>query len=550
MQSESTKVVLLGIDGAPFPQIQQWMGEGLLPHMAAMCQSGAFGVLQSTVHPISPIAWNTLVTGQNAGKHGVYDFGKRRPGSYEFDIVNSFTRKTPALWDFLAQSGGRSGVFNVPVTYPPLAVPGYMVSGLLTPNRDSAFTYPEHLAKKILQWSPQYRVPGEDAVFIKGKEVDFVRQLMLSIENQETVVLKLIEEYPDLDFHMFVFMQSDHLHHKLWKYIEENRQDCAVLKAIRALYARLDEAIGKIQKKFEGQPVAFFVVSDHGGGSLERIVSLNRWLIERGWLCLKKDFFRGVKKIIQRLKIFPRLYRIVTALGLGRAAKLLPSQWQQAIATSFTSFDNVDWTRTKAYAYGKYGQIYLNLKGREPQGCVDPGTESQELLNTLSAELLNLEDPLTQEKIIRKVYRREELYHGPHAAESPDLLFAMADYRYDSSTDLGFLDHAVFRSPEFDDTGTHRLDGILIASGEGIRRRDSLINAKAEDLAPTILSVLRRPIPAVMDGKCLADIVLPSEVPQTADYSLKSDSAIVPPELSGKEKEEIESRLRSLGYLG
>jgi predicted AlkP superfamily phosphohydrolase/phosphomutase len=542
------KVVLIGLDGAPFDLIQRWANEGILPNLQKLISNGAFGPLLSTYLPETPIAWTSIVTGKNAGKHGVFDWGERVRGSYEIGISLSTSCKEPPVWEIVSQEGKRAGVFNVPLTYPPKELNGFLVSGFDTPSTGVCFTYPPFLSKEILSQVKGYILFVQEG-YTRGKEEEYVKGLLSCLEQKEKAALYLIDRY-NTDFSLYVFMELDHLHHKLWRWMD--RKGSKEQRLVQEVYQRVDETVGKIVERFDKE-TTFFIISDHGAGSLEGKMYINRWLMEMGWLELRKRPSLLFKDLLSRTNLIPKTYRLLTQLGLGKLGRLLPRSLQFRLATSFISFDDVSWEKTKAYAYGKYGQIFINLQGREPQGIVAPGNEYENLLTEISQKLLTLVHPRTGEKMIKEVYRKEELYHGPMLDKAPDLSFAISDLRYDSSVNFGLGIKEIFGPPEFEDSGTHRREGTLIASGKSIKMGYAINKATLTDVAPTALYLLNLPVPEDMDGKVVEAMFKEDWInDHPIQYKKKQFERALPETgegLSPEEMEIVKKRLRGLGYL-
>jgi predicted AlkP superfamily phosphohydrolase/phosphomutase len=543
-----SKVVIIGLDGAPFSLIHKWAEEGVLPHLHRLIRGGAFGPLMSSYLPETPIAWNSIVTGKNAGKHGVYDWGERVEGGYHIGVSLSHSCKEPPLWDLIGEEGKKAGIFNVPLTYPPRPLNGFLVSGFDTPSTKVCFTYPESLSHEILSQIEDY-VLAERETYKRGKDRSYVDDILYVLEKKEAAALYLIDRY-EADFSLYVFMEIDHLHHKLWRLVEENSR--GGIELFQEVYRRMDETVGKIVNRFD-EETTFLVVSDHGAGSLEGIMFINKWLMEEGWLKLKKDPSFYLKSFLSRTDLFVRGFRLLSKFGLARVGKLLPTSLQYSLVTSFISFDDVDWEQTKAYAFGKYGQIFVNLKGREPQGIVAPGEEYEQLLKEISERLLKLVHPRTGEKMVREVLRKEELYQGSMLKKAPDLSFVIGDFRYDSSVQFGFGVKGIFGVPMFEDSGTHRREGILIAYGKGIKSNFNIAGATLVDIAPTALYLLNLPIPIDTDGNVLTtmfkeDWIKSHPIRHKGEESKKSSSQ-TKEELSPEEMEMVKKRLRGLGYL-
>ena len=218
---------------------------------------------------------------------------------------------------------------------------------------------------------------------------------------------------------------------------------------------------------------AFLIISDHGFGPIEHYVNFNVWLLDQGYIALDPSFYVRQKHWCHRRGVSPEwFYGMMNMLGLGsyRVSRFRGKQKSllDRIGESlFLSRRHIDWSRTRAYAQGNFGQIFLNLKGRQPNGCVAP-EDARYLLDDLKAALCAILHPETGKPLVAHVYEREELYHGPHAALAPDLTVVLGDWRYRT---IGLHDFATHRviSPSFGPTGDHRMDGILVAAGPAIR---------------------------------------------------------------------------------
>ena len=217
----------------------------------------------------------------------------------------------------------------------------------------------------------------------------------------------------------------------------------------------------------------------------------------------------------------------------------------------FLSFNNVDWSTTKVYSKGNYGQLFVNLKGREPGGTVSPGTEYEAVRDDLIRRLRAITDPATGTPLIGEVFKREELFHGRHVESAPDVCFLPADMRYISIGDMDFTSNR-FIVDAFGISGGHRMHGIFAAHGPSIRRGMALGAAHITDLTPTMLHLLGQPIVDDMDGRVLEDILDPAFLQANPIRSVAATGGheAADADLSADETGEIKDRLRELGYLG
>src|SRR3989304_3087253 len=168
------------------------------------------------------------------------------------------------------------------------------------------------------------------------------------------------------------------------------------------------------------------VMSDHGAGPLKKLLYLNNFLMKHGFLKLKEGLRPSIKHLFFKAGFVPMtFYHLLLQMGLGRMKKKTRfGQKESWLRPFFLSFQDVDWNQTKAYSFGSTaGQIYLNLKGREPLGIVSPGEEAAEVQEEIIEKLKNLMDEETGEKVVGEIYRKEALYHGPHLKEAPDVVF-------------------------------------------------------------------------------------------------------------------------------
>ena len=545
MSNGTTELVILGLDGATFDVIGPMVARGDLPTFSRLAEDGASGRLLSSPVPVSPCAWTCMTTGKNPAKHGIYDFCRRKPGTYQIEVVNASFVRSKHLWDLVGEAGKRCAVVNVPVTFPPRRVNGILVSGLLTPSVRSRFTWPDSLRDELLDAVPAYRIATSE-VFDPKRPERFAADVREVLQAREQAVRHLHQAH-GADFEMHVFMALDHIQHKLWREPgAEADPSGAPSRAVLDMYREMDGCLGRLLDAF-GEETTFLVVSDHGFGPLDKVLRINRWLMRERWLALKPSWHLAVRKRIARTDLVARTYRLMQRCGLGSLARFVPKKAQHLAATSGISFDDVDWSHTKAYSYGEFGQIYVNLKGREPQGFVERGEEYDELLQTITERLKALRDPDSGAPIVTRVCRKEELYHGDLLDQAPDLTFAIGDFRYDASVAFGFEREDVIGQAEFFDTGSHRPEGILFARGPAIRSGVTITGASVYDVAPTALHLMDLPVPEDMDGNVLTDMLT---VSRPVSYAAASaETATETSEMSDEDRRAIEERLRALGYM-
>ncbi|HOV91311.1 MAG TPA: alkaline phosphatase family protein [Syntrophorhabdaceae bacterium] len=532
------KTTIIGLDGAGFFLVQDWMKKGYLPNLKKIAEKGVFTPLNSSFIPITPIAWTSITTGKNAGKHGIFDWSVRKGNGYEYDIVSSIHCKADRLWNILNRYRFTTGVFNIPITYPPDDVNGFFISGFDTPSMDSDFTRPEGLKDDLLKNVKDYELFAEVG-YTKGEEKRYADVLKRHLKSKRDAINFLLDRY-DCDFNIFVVMELDHLHHKLWKLVEKEST-----LAIE-VYALADEIVGDILLRRPNDNI--FIISDHGGGSLEGVIYLNRWLMREGLLNVYDSPLLRIKYLLSKYDVIAKTYRVISKLGLGWMKRFLSKEAQEKFATSFISFKDIDWSKTKAFAMGEFGQIYINEKEKYRDGIVAK-EEYNDLVESIISHLKEIRGS-SGISLIDLVYRKDEVYSGQFLASAPDIICSFRDYAYDSSVKFGFEQKDVIGPPEFEDTGTHRREGIFFACGPQIKRTEIERQLDICDVTPTILYLFGCPIDKDMDGRVAEEIF-------KDDFKINNHIEFVEnkgwtgqkKDFTDEDREEVAKKLRALGYM-
>lgn len=558
------KVFVLGLDGATWDILQPLIEAGTLPNLARLRREGASGTLRSVFPPLSPVAWTGVMTGKNSGRHGVFEFLEFGHDPMRGRVNSSRSIASELVWEIAARHGKAAVAGAVPMSYPPRKVAGVSFLGdFLAPADAPDFASdPQLLADLEAALGTPYR-PWNTAVHDGGREAEALKSLTEFLHHHLAAV-RWLARHRDWDLFVYDLMAVDRIQHELWHAwdpshrVAKGRDLSAVRAGFVDFWRRLDDGIGQIASELP-QDTALVLISDHGFGPIEWYVNFNVWLLERGYIALDDSFYVKQKHWFWKRGATPEwFYGLMARFGSAesRVSRFRGKQmtWVDRLAdAAFLSRRHVDWSRTRAYAQGNFGQIFLNRKGRQPNGCVEPG-EVRDLLDQLKADLSELKHPETGAPLVERVYEREELYEGPHAELGPDLTVVLGDWRYRT---IGLYDFTTNRviSPAFGPTGDHRMEGILVASGPPFRP-GSAPGADADllDIAPTVLRLLGITPPADMDGRVLDELLDPSRLPaiDTDDEAAPADSTPAPAEPAGYTAEEqavIEQRLADLGYL-
>jgi predicted AlkP superfamily phosphohydrolase/phosphomutase len=547
------KLLLIGLDGATFDLLDPLIEQGRLPNLGRLRREGISGSLTSTIPPVSVPAWPSFATGRNPGKTGMYDFLVRKPGAYR--IMPSPPMRLRAFWETLSQHGLRVGVVNVPGTYPPRPVNGFIVTGMMTPSTDVEFTYPSHLGRKLHELTGGYKLDCERGWWEYAGDDDFVAEINELIEQRFKVFSHLMDEEP-WDFLCLVITETDRFHHRMWKHIDtghpgaESRfNDC-----FDKLYARLDAGLGQILSRLdEGTNV--IVMSDHGFGPCRYSFSPLIWLQQEGYLKLKR---RWRDHTFLRKTSIESIVRVLERLKLkGLVKKILPERARLA-AIDFVGHENlshslhrlIDWSRTTAYALplsNGYGNIFINLKGREPEGIVAPGLQAERIQSDIQVKLQALRNPLSNAPTQVTLHRCSDIYTPDPVLQPPDLIFGLDDYSY--NIENGRLHGDVFQRYDLGHhSGSHRSEGIFMAAGPDFKSRQRIDGLSLLDLAPTCQFLMDVPIAHDIDGQVLTKALADSgQAVETSDG--ESEISGSPAAYTEEEAAQIESRLKQLGYI-
>jgi predicted AlkP superfamily phosphohydrolase/phosphomutase len=433
---------VLGLDGVPYTYVRRLFEAGELPNLQAIVEEGTLAQMDTTLPNVSSVAWASFMTGQNPGKHNIYGFVDRRPGELKIFIPTARNLRSAALWETLSEAGKRVFAMNVPVTYPPRQVNGIVVGCFLSPSAEKAAPTPEVAAalKRL-----NYCVDADPWKARQDKD-GFLSHLDEVFERRIEAMRYFWRQEP-WDFFMAHIMETDRLHHFYWEEMEQGHTKYA--PAFLDFYRRLDAVLGEVRGWLD-EDVTLLVVSDHGFCTIKQEVYVNTWLEQAGYLS----------------------YASVEARGLEHMA---PS--------------------SVAYSLDP-GRIFLNVRGREPGGCVAPGDDYERLREEIAASIASMRDPGSGEQVVERVYRGEELYHGPHAGVAADLVLSMRD-GYDPKGRFG-AERLTHKDGAL--VGMHTTpDAMLYVSGvDQVVRRPQIT-----DVAPTVLELLDVPAPADMDGQSL-----------------------------------------------
>ncbi|MDX2035370.1 MAG: alkaline phosphatase family protein [Isosphaeraceae bacterium] len=486
------KTLVIGLDGA-VPELL--MGDERLENVRRLMSAGCYGKLESIVPPITVPAWMCMATSRDPGSLGVYGFRNRTNHTYDgLGVVNSRSIDAVATWDQVAREGNRAITIGVPPCYPPRKLNGISVGCFLTPDTTGdGFTHPAQMSREIQALVGDYPV---DVKGFRTNDKPWLRNSIWEMTRKHFQVVRHFLVNHPWDWFQFVEIGLDRVQHGFWKYHDPrhvlHEAGSQFAETIRDYYRMLDEEIGSILELLD-EETNVLVVSDHGAQRLDGGFCVNEWLIREGLLVLDE---------------YPR--------EVTPFAKLA-----------------VNWSKTKVWSEGGYyARVFLNVKGREPQGTIEPG-DVDRFRDELKAKLEATTDaegrPLGTE-----VFKPEEIYREVKNV-APDLIVHFGGLYWRSIGGVGYPTLHVLENDTGPDDCNHAKYGAFVLAGSNVPACGKIERAHLLDIAPTLLELGGYEVPPNMQGR-----------------SLLSDAAV----LAGKtgyspvEEDVVLERLSGLGYIG
>lgn len=531
-------VVLFGMDGATYTILDDLVEHGVMPFLGEFMAAGARGRALSTVPHLTPPAWTTIVTGRSPGTHGILNFLlPESPDSPYVRIISHRQITSETVWSIASRHGVRVGCFNFIAHHPPPRINGSVIPGWVPWRWVKKYSHPADLIDRLRQ-----RIPGFD-----------VKELAMNFSEEEKAIAGTTrKDYgPWIDLHIrrerqwfdilkdhlrsepsgltgIVFDGVDKLQHLLWQYLdpalEPSDPDDAFLRTrahCRDYFRQLDHCLEETVK-LAGPDAHVVVVSDHGFTGTSEILYINTWLQQEGYLS-----WNGSEPV-----------RPDESQELG-----------DAHPTHLTAFD---FGKTVAFASSASSNgIHINVAGVRGDEGVAPKDYEQRREELIRALLTRCNDPETGEPLITHVWKREDIFGGPHMMSAPDLTVELRDKGFFS---IYRTEKHLKRRPNV--MGCHHPRGVFIAHGPGVAAGSTLKPLRLLDIAPTLLYLLGIAIPKDLEGDVVSEALTAKYLDRRpVRYGAPSGAPDNPPGVAEDEQydeeglEQVTMRLRALGYL-
>lgn len=357
------RTVILGIDGVPFELMEDLSNKNILPNFKDLKKEFIFKKLKSSIPHISSVSWSSIITGKNPGEHGIYGFTEMIENTYSLKFPNFNALKSKTFWQKNPEQ--KYAIINVPSTYPPKKLNGIHIAGFIALELEKA-VYPKAYIDILKELN--YKIDIDTKLAHQQSKEFFINELFNILEIRKKVFNFLWNE---LNWNIFmpVITGSDRIGHFLWHVYEEKKN--IYHQRFLNYFKEIDLIIGNIVNKLHEND-RLIILSDHGMERSHQKVNLNT--------CLEKE---GFLKLSNNLKRYNRIMKSSKAFVLDP------------------------------------GRIYLNKKGKYPNGTVNKATES-----VIIEEIKNIFCDLrfNNQKVIKNIYKKNDIYSGKMINSAPDLV--------------------------------------------------------------------------------------------------------------------------------
>jgi predicted AlkP superfamily phosphohydrolase/phosphomutase len=454
-------VAVIGLDCATPAMLFDRMAADV-PNISRLLRDSLWGDLESITPPITVPAWACAMTGKTPGQLGIYGFRNRKDSTYDgLSIATSQAVQEPAVWDLLGQAGKKSLLIGVPPAYPVKPVEGWRVSCFLTPPSAASYTWPADLSTEVEEEVGQYIF---DIPNFRQQGPDFVLEQTHEMTRRRFKLARRLVRNKPWDLFMMVEMGMDRLHHVFWHHCDPNHPKYEAGNpfetAFRDYYRMLDAEVGSLLEVLPDDTVVV-LMSDHGARAMSGGVCFNDWLIREGYLKLER-----------------------------------PPQGLTPIAKA-----PIDWAHTVAWGDGGYyGRLFLNVKGREPQGVIDPA-DYERVRDEIAGKIRQMEGP-DGGSLGNVVHKPEDVYPEVRGV-APDLIVYFADLEWRSVGTVGFPDIFTTENDTGPDGANHDKRGVFALSGLPGLKTGRTEGLSLIDTGPTLMKLFGLAVPEGVEGRSI-----------------------------------------------
>jgi predicted AlkP superfamily phosphohydrolase/phosphomutase len=482
------KVMVVGLDGMTLQVLLPLLNAGELPTFARLLQNGAYGVLHSVTNMTTGPTWASFATGSSPLRHGILHDFHHQPGAYALRPTNGNDCRVPTFWQVASDAGRTVIVLNVPHTFPARPLRGVLLAGIDAPSeRTPGFDYPPGIFRALLRNIDDYVIDCGLASYMQAGQVAAGAVAVERETEGRTRAAQYLMQREDWDLLVVVYSLPDVWQHYYWSALDINF-DSTGRDLIYDGYRMMDRHLARLVKHLPDNGVAI-LCSDHGFGPLcSTRDHINDWLAKQGLLCYRRDARRSP------------LARLGAAV-LTQARRQVSFRLRQQLLASVPALrrtvetrlriGGIDLARTQVYAALDHQELWVNLRGRQPGGCVAPA-DYEALCQRLIAALLAWRDERSGLTYINSVKCRPYDQAKVPGCLPPDL-----SLQWNPATAPPGLHPLI--------SGDHAPEGTLIVAGTRVRPQ-RLPDCSLVDIASLVLQELGLPAPESMEGRVPAGL--------------------------------------------
>ncbi len=486
------RTIVIGLDSLDLRLVERWASIGELPCLENLLATCPTLMLSTPSRVLQGTVWPSLLTGLSPGRHGIYFQCQLRNRTYA--LMDRFADyKVKRFYEHLGDAGLRCGLVDIPTDRPLTTMRGV----------------------QVVEWAPEFTfwqyatVPRSFARYIRsqigenpltkhwnsGDSQESHLKLCTALETSVRMKAKLSRYLigrPDLDLVFCVFGEAHKAGHWLWKYSDESHPNheiapAALKNGLLNSYKQIDRALAEVTELVSPED-NLIVFSDHGMQPAYRGDHLVDLILAKLGM-LVYDGSQSARQAAAHMPIAPEAQARQFFRNVKLAIKRrLPEAALAALERKKNSFPGVVWNQTRAFSLptDRNSHIRVNLRGREPMGLVEPGSDYESVLDELEGAFRTLVNPLTGRAAVEEVFRIRALFPGERSEDFPDLAIlwsAEAPIDEVRSPKVGVIQHGIreLRS------GNHRAEGFLLARGPNFKAGNGKYQGDILQIAPTLL---------------------------------------------------------------
>jgi predicted AlkP superfamily phosphohydrolase/phosphomutase len=482
----------------------KWSKIGWMPNLDHLFRKGSSGKFPGFAPPLPVAEWATILTGRGPGHTGLTHSMKKMNGTYFMEKAHlSFSRSEP-FWNTLDRADLRTVLVNLPFPLELLPANGLVVGPeeVFAPQLIKVPSL-KRTMRRVQARLGLPKLSGEKTTADLGNmnnPFDFIDRRIAGAIHQGMAIRDILGS-KTWDLAIVNFSGVDRVLARFYReiaHMEENGPQTPLAGHVLTYFKVLDDAIGQIIETLDKKGLAI-IVSGHKFGDLDKCLSINHSLKERGLLSFRQGrqgistLSRYVSPLIRSMGMTrEHLKRFFETFGATGLADRLSLPFSEDLGI-------FDWKKTRAFSLGSHS-IHINLKGREAMGQVSRGSEYRQTGEEIIGELRKIRDPETGNRVVSEVRWTEELYDGPGLSDLPDLVVTGWDPRYSlPDFESGRKQNSLFFVPS-DRTGAIRKEGFSLVMGPGFPQgitQDEQFSLY--HVAPTVLDFLGFDIPNDME---------------------------------------------------